>query len=254
MLSSSSHWSSLSKTLRHPLGSFKEVATQTIHKDQAMNGGVFETDKSAIDDDSSDWEDLIENGMSSIDEKTFFQRIDSRPNLTSCQSLITMRLHQQDCATALANSASQSTPAMLQSYASSHQGPSLDVSPDSNEGTPLMIGGRPSRDMPQLAAQPIITTSTNVTPHQATLSPNTIKRNMLQRELTASLRRHVLWEREEKNHTATAVLKRTHTARNAANLKQNPEKVCMGVHDTDNYGGWNPYLLYEVRDYHSTGW
>ncbi|KFY55625.1 hypothetical protein V496_06947 [Pseudogymnoascus sp. VKM F-4515 (FW-2607)] len=42
-------------------------------------------------------------------------------------------------------------------------------------------------------------TTTNVNPHQAALSPKTTRRQMVATELTASLRRHLLWERKQKN-------------------------------------------------------
>jgi hypothetical protein len=261
--------SSLSEALRRPLEgkkqtSFKEeVATRTIHEDQVIDDDVFETDEeddideSAIDDDddSSDWEDSNEeSGKSSIDEKTFFQRVDSRPNLTSRRSLITTMLHQNDRATALANAASKSTPAMQRSRTSSPQGPSFAVSPESDDGTPLMMKGqKPGQEIVRSEAQPIIMTTTNVTPHQVALSPKTTRRNMLQTELTASLRRHLLWERQQKNQTATAVLKRRHTAHDVSNLKQYPEKVHLGTDDKDNYGSWNQYFG-GVGDYYSKGW
>jgi hypothetical protein len=262
------HRSSLSEALRRPLEnkkqtSFKEeVATRTIHEDRVMDDDVFETDEDEIDesaidddDDSSDWEDSIEeSGKSSIDEKTFFQRVDSRPNLTSRRSLITTMLHQNERAAALANEASKSTPAMQRSRTSSPQGPSLAASPDSDDGAPLMMKGQKSgQEIPRSAAQPIIKTTTNVTPHQAALSPKTTRRNMLQTELTASLRRHLLWERQQKNQTATAVLKRRHTAHDVSNLKQYPEKVHLGTDDKDNYGSWNQYFG-GVGDYYSKGW
>jgi hypothetical protein len=74
----------------------EEVAAQTIKEEQAFDDDVFETDEDEIDesaidddDDSSDWEDSVEDsGNPSIDEKTFFQRIDSKPNLTSRRSLL----------------------------------------------------------------------------------------------------------------------------------------------------------------------
>jgi hypothetical protein len=64
-------------------------------------------DKSAIDedDDSSVWEDSIEeSGNASLGED-LFKRVDSRPNLTSRRSLITTTLHQSDKANAVANTA-----------------------------------------------------------------------------------------------------------------------------------------------------
>jgi Protein of unknown function (DUF3295) len=263
------HRSSLSEALRRPLQNKKqtsfheEVATRTIHQDSVMDNDTFETgeedeiDESAIDDDddSSDWEDSIEgSSMSSIDEKTLFQRVGSRPNLTSRRSLITTMLHQNDHAAVLANAASKSTPAMQRSHTSSPQGSSL-ASPDSDDGTPLMMkkGQKPGQEILRSAAQPIIVTTTNVTPHQAALSPKTARKNMLQTELTASLRRHLLWERQQKNQTATAVLKRRHTAHDVSNLKQYPEKVHLETGDKDNYRSWNQYFG-GLGDYYSKGW
>lgn len=246
--------------------SFKdEVATRTIYEHHAMNdeddSAVFETDdeddidESAIDDDddSSEWEDSNEDsGKSSIDDKTFFQRVDSRPNLTSRRSILTTMLHQSDRATALASAASRSSPALHRSRTSSPQGPSLPASPGSDRPSPLMMRSN-LQPAPQTGAQPIIMTTTNATPHQLALSPRTTRRNMMSTELTASLRRHLLWERQQKNQTAAAVLKRRHTAHDVANLKQYPEKVFLGTDNKDaNQSG--EYFGQGLGEYHSKGW
>ncbi|OBT60378.1 hypothetical protein VE03_10892, partial [Pseudogymnoascus sp. 23342-1-I1] len=60
--------------------------------------------------------------------------------------------------------------------------------------------------------------------------------------LTASLCRHLLWERKQKNQTASAVLKRRHTAHDVANLKQYPDKVYLGKEDKGDHGSWNQYF------------
>jgi len=230
-----------------------------------MSDDVFETDdedevdESAIDDDdSSDWEDSMEeSGKSSVDEKLSFPRVDSRPNLTSRRSLITTMLHQKDRATALQNAACMSTPALHRSRTSSPQGPSLPASVDSDDdAAPLTMKNRlrPGQDVARSGAQPIIMTTTNVTPHQAALSPKTTRRQMLATELTASLRRHLLWERQQKNQTASAVLKRRHTAHDVANLKQYPEKVHLGTEDKADHGSWNQYFGQGLGEYHSKGW
>jgi len=246
--------------------SFKEeVATRTIQEEQPFDDDVFETDEeddideSAIDDDddSSEWEDSIEDsGNVSIDEKTFFQRVDSRPNLTSRRSLITVMLHQNDRANALATQASRSTPALQRSRTTSPSGPSLAASPDSDEA-PLMMkrGLRPIAEVPRSEAQPIIMTTTNVTPHQLALSPRTTRRNMLSTELTVSLRQHLLWERQQKSQTANAVLKRRHTAHDVANLKQYPDKIHMTKETNEvNNASWNQYFSQGLGEYHSKGW
>jgi hypothetical protein len=248
--------------------SFKEeVAAQTIKEEHAYEDDVFETDEDEIDesaidddDDSSDWEDSIEDsGNPSIDEKTFFQRVDSRPNLTSRRSLITTMLHQNDRANALATAAaaSRSTPALHRSRTSSPNGPSLAASPDSEDNSPLMMknGLKPISEIPRSAAQQIIQTTTNLTPHQLALSPRTTRRNMLASELTVSLRQHLLWERKQKSQTANAVLKRRHTAHDVANLKQYPEKVYMDQNDREgNKSSWNEYYGQGLGEYHSRGW
>jgi hypothetical protein len=245
--------------------SFKEeVATRTISEDRPFDDDVFETDEedvdeSAIDDDddSSDWEDSNEDsGHASIDEKTFFQRVDSRPNLTSRRSLITTMLHQNDRANALAEAAARSTASLQRSRTSSPNGPSLAASADSDEGTPLMMKStlKPiSENPPRSVPRPIHRTA-NSTPYQLALSPRTTRRNMLATELTVSLRQHLLWERQQKSQTANAVLKRRHTAHDVANLKQYPEKVHMDMDDKEENERWNQYFSQGLGEYHSKGW
>ena len=109
---------------------------------------------------------------------------------------------------------------------------------DDEHDAPVTMAGRLGRgagagEVPCSGAQPIIMTTTNSTPHQAALSPRTTRRQMLATELTPSLRRNLLWERQQKNQTASAVLKRRHTAHDVAHLKQYPERAHMAV-DTPN--------------------
>ncbi|KFY67211.1 hypothetical protein V496_01690 [Pseudogymnoascus sp. VKM F-4515 (FW-2607)] len=263
-LGGSSQSSSLSDALRRPelkkkhISFKEEVATRTIEE---TSGDFSETDddidESAIDDDeSSDWEDSMEDsGKSSVDDKLSFLRIESRRSLTSRRSLITTMLHQNDRAAALQSAASKSTSALHRSRTSMPQGPSDAPSPESDDSAPLTMKSRmrPGQEVPRTGAQPIIMTTTNFTPHQAALSPKTTRRQMLATELTASLRRHLLWERKQKNQTASAVLKRRHTAHDVANLKQYPEKVHLGTEDKGDNGSCNQYFGLG-RDYHSKGW
>ncbi|EHK98963.1 hypothetical protein M7I_5254 [Glarea lozoyensis 74030] len=254
----------------------EEVANRTIHEDSVLDDDVFETDdeddvdESAIDDDddSSDWEDSVEDsGNPSIDEKTFFQRVDSRPNLTTRRSLITTMLHQNDRATALAQAAttSQSTPALQRSRTTSPNGPSLAASPDSDDAAPLMMrskglrpGLNPIAEIPRSSAQPIIPTITTTQPQQLALSPRSTRKKMINDELTVSLRQHLVWEHRQKSSTANAVnavLQRRHTTQDMANLKQYPDKVCMDHKDNDNINAsWNQYFGQGLNEYHSQGW
>jgi len=237
------------------------VMTRTIDDEAAVDSDTDDyIDESAIDDDddSSDWEDSMEeSGKSSMDDK-FFQRVDSKPNLTSRRSLITLMLAQNDRARTLGNHASQSTSAIPRSRMA--HGPSLGASPNDSDEAPLMMKGmrgpslKPIHEVPRSSAQPIMTGPNHIQP-QAALSPRTTRRNMLATELTESLRRHLLWERQQKSSTANAVLKRRHTSHDVANLKQYPEKPCMKKSEDVNASSWNQYFSKEASDgYHSKGW
>ncbi|KAM0361941.1 hypothetical protein ACHAPK_011644 [Fusarium culmorum] len=204
------------------------IMTRTIDNEAAVDSDSDHyIDESAIDDDgdSSDWEDDVEeDGKSSMDDR-LFQRVDSKPNLTSRRSLITIMLAQDDRARNLGGNASQSTSVIPRSRLA--HGPSLGASPnDSNEAPLMMKGMRGPGLKPRSTAQPIMTGPNHLQP-QAAPSPRTNRRNMLATELTESLRRHLLWERQQKSSTVNAVLKRRHTSHDIANLKQFPEKPCM---------------------------
>ncbi|KAI5467786.1 hypothetical protein BGZ63DRAFT_346430 [Mariannaea sp. PMI_226] len=236
------------------------VMTHTIEDEAAVDSDTDYIDESAIDDedDSSEWEDSVEDsGKSSMDDK-FFQRVDSKANLTSRRSLITLMLAQNDRARMLGNHASQSTSALPRSRMAPN-GPSLGASPNDSDEAPLMMKGmrhptlKPIHEIPRSSAQPIAHTS-----HahgQAALSPRTTRRNMLATELTESLRRHLLWERQQKSSTANAVLKRRHTSHDVANLKQYPDKSCIKTSEDVNASSWNQYFSKEASNgYHSKGW
>lgn len=219
-------------------------------------------DESAIDDDddSSDWEDSMEeSGKSSVDEK-FFQRVESKANLTSRPSLITLLVAQNERQKALSNQASHSASAIMRTRAGPSGPTALGASPnDSDEGPLMMKGMRPSGlkpiiEVPRSTAQPIVAPANHIHA-QAALSPRTTRRNMLATELTESLRRHLLWERQQKTSTANAVLKRRHTSHDVANLKQFPEKPCLKQSEDANASSWNQYFNKDAFDgYHSKGW
>ncbi|OAA65082.1 hypothetical protein LEL_10529 [Akanthomyces lecanii RCEF 1005] len=226
----------------------KQVIASTSRSSQLEAESAIDSDtdvdhvgESAIDDDdSSDWEDSAEeSGKSSVDDK-FFQRVESKANLVSRPSLITLMVAQNERQKNLSNQASHS------------------ASPnDSDEGPLMMKGIRPSNlkpiiEVPRSSAQP---TETRRVDTQAAFSPRTTRRNMLATELTESLRRHLLWERQQKTSTANAVLKRRHTSHDVANLKQFPEKPCLKKGEHANAVYWNQYFDKDAFDgYHSKGW
>lgn len=223
-------------------------------------------DESAIDDeeDDSDWEDSDEaSGQPSIDDKTYFKRVDSSANLVSRRSLLTLGLEANERQRRLGNITSHSTSAIHRPRAVQNvQGVEQAVaeSPNDSDDSPLMMKGnrqgplKPIREAPRTAAQPIMTQGPSGH-YQAALSPRTTRRHMLATELTESLRRHLLWERQQKSSTANAVLKRRHTSHDVANLKQYPERPYMNKAEDANSSSWNQYFAKEAfNGYHSKGW
>ncbi len=241
-----------------------QVTTQTIQSPSDQSDSYV--DESAIDDDDEDseWEDSIEeSGKSSMDDTVTFKRVPSKPNLTSQRSLISLMFAgQDDRMRALSNHASQSTSAIPQRARTMQNISRMVASPNDSDdnGLEMRRGLRPTplkpiNEIPRSVAQPIMT-NTQPIRQQAALSPRTTRRNMLATELTESLRRHLLWERQQKTSTANAVLKRRHTSHDVANLKQYPEKVYMGkVKEEPNANSWNQYFNRDAfGGYHAQGW
>lgn len=235
--------------------------------------GAIETDddvsESAIEDDEdSDWEDSVtESGKSSVDERPeMFQRVDSRPNLVSRRSLLTMMMHQP---ARMQGNAFRSSPALQRSRLTSPNGPSIPTSPPENEDENLtMRGPDVPRSKPIIMKQP-------PNPQSVAHSPRTTRRNMLATELTESLRRHLLWERQQKSATANAFLKRRHTTHDVKNLQEYPgpkgphrapgvgpygagdENAPNQARDKDfaKNGSWTNYATdYGPWEYHVKGW
>ncbi|KAF2091713.1 DUF1752-domain-containing protein [Saccharata proteae CBS 121410] len=282
--------SSLSDGLKRPAmnrktTSFKdEVVTRTIPDMKAYESEeVFETDsedddvavsESAIDDDDEDdededddqWEDSDEDESgpaSAANHQVSFHRVDSKPNLTSRRSLLTSLMHEGDRAQALQNAASKSTPAIRRSRTSSPNGPLVAESPSKETAQPPPT--RQQRLQPPQEAQiprskPIIMTTSNTHATPA-LSPRTTRRNMLTTELTESLRKHLLWERQQKNSTSNAVLKRRHTSTDVKNLKNYPNESQAAPlsrvkeQATKGNNSWTTnYFDTGLQEYHERGW
>ncbi|KAL8646503.1 MAG: hypothetical protein Q9226_006824 [Calogaya cf. arnoldii] len=266
MLSQPKH-SSLTAGLRkslHPKKqtSFKdEVESRTINNRSHEDEDVFESDdeeedfESAIkddeeagteEDDGSDWEDSVsETAEPPASEKHTFQRVDSKPNLVSRRSLLTTLMNQPDRAAAFANMASKSTSALRRSRRSTPSAPSTGTSPEAEPSVTM-------RGSHMAPAKPIIMTTSNT--HTPALSPRSTRRHMLATELTESLRKHLLWERQQKSTTANAFLKRRHTAHDMANLQEYPgskaEATGRGGSKTSSL---NDYFAHGLSEYNQTG-
>ncbi|EEP76363.1 conserved hypothetical protein [Uncinocarpus reesii 1704] len=249
-----------------PTTDFKSIRESTDDE------GAIETDdedmpESAIDDDS-DWEDSVtESGRSSLDERELFQRVDSRPNLVSRPSLLTMMMHQPQHTMVSGkgrNHNSRSTPALQRSRLTS---PNRQSSDEDEENNLTMRGPEVPR------SRPIIVKS--VPGQSMAHSPRTTRRNMLATELTESLRRHLLWERQQKTAPAATAFKRRHTAHDMANLQEYPGPKPVSeeqlpppqrqplVHpavqqvkdkETSKNSSWNHYFDYGPWEYHVKGW
>lgn len=269
--------SSLTEHLKRPstmrkTTSFKNEITvnypeePTSEEEAIESESEDEPDESAIEEDSDeDWEDddNEDSHPSSVNDREMFQRVDSKPNLVSRRSLLTTMMHQGDRAQALQNAASRSSPAIRRSRATTPNGPSTGNSPQEDSG--LMMRQQVSR------SKPIIMTTSNV--HPPMLSPRTTRRNMLQTELTQSLRQNLLWERQQKNATTNAVAKRHQSAVSIPALRramttndikglnafpqqaqQNMDKPTTFKDVTKNNNSYNDYFDQGLQEYHQKGW
>jgi len=254
-LDSHMHKSSLSQGLHRQTkqASFREDNLVT----KVQDSPVFESDEEddedvsegviEDDEDSSDWEDEGDDDKSDLDEPELFHRVDSRPNLTSRRSLLTSQLHEGDRAKALANAASRSTPAIRRSRAASPSGPSHTAEHQREiqraPQNPHPSGGRP------------INFPTSSSTQQLALSPRTTRRNMLSTELTESLRKNLLWERQHKSSSNIAALKRRHTSMDMKNLRQYPDPQPATSHKENNSKTYNnDYFHAGLQEYHAKGW
>lgn len=263
-MAKSSFKSSLSERLRSSnIGAGAEGKKQTSFKEEVSIGRaaasqdspVFDSEdeedevsESAIedDDDSSDWEDSDDqSGPSSVNEKDMFQRVDSRPNLTSRRSLLTTLMHEPDRAKALQNAASRSTPMLRRQRTTPPNGPSVPGSPEPGASIAMPVHN-------VTRSKPIIMTTSNTHPPQLALSPRTTRRNMLSTELTESLRKNLLWERQHRSTGNLAALKRRHTAQDMSKLKQYPESISLSQQNGPKLN--NDYFHAGLQEYHAKGW
>jgi len=257
-MSSQTKQSSLTAGLQRPQInkkqlSFKdEIESRTLNNKSHEDEEVFESsdeeddeDDDAIEEDSEEgdedeeWEDdASENGDAATSATPTFQRVDSKPNLVSRRSLLTDLMNQSDRAAAFVNMASKSTPALRRPRTSTPNGPSVGASPE--EQNLALLGPHMS------LSKPIVMTEVNNFP--MALSPRTTRREMLATELPGSLRKGVLWERQQKKSTVNAVMKRRHTAHNLTNLKDYPEATAQ------ERSNLNDYFSRGLGEYHQAGW
>ena len=254
--------SSLTIGLKRPSGSKKtlsfrdEVESRALEKRSHEDEEVFESDdedESAIDDDSEeeeedddDWEDdASESAENPASDKPLFQRVDSQPNLVSRRSLLTTELHQIDRAATFANLATKTAPLIRRTKTSSSGGPSDGVSPVEDPSHALLPGH-------MTRSKPIIVSARSA--QQMAFSPKTTRRNMLATEMTESLRKNVLWERQQKKATTNAIIKRRHTAQNLTNLQNYPGEALQASRHGSRNTSFDHYFEAGLGEYHRAGW
>ena len=191
-----------------------------------------EVSESGIEKNDLEWESSSESGHLSCDDGALFKRVESRPGLTSHRSLLSTMLHEPQHA------------AQLQETAS----PREQQHPPPPPPPPMMaMHHPPAGDFP--GPKPIRRGTVAVQP--LALSPRTTRRNMLATELTESLRKHLLWERQQKNTTASAHLKRRHTAADVTRLVEFPARAPSASKNNS----WNNRLFDGAQyEYHAAGW
>jgi hypothetical protein len=235
--------------------SFNHIVTHTIEPKDKYTDYVYERDIDDGDNDSewktdSDGECAVGDDWPVDDDwegQCTFERT-YQTKFNDHISLLTLALGKCD------NHAPQSPPA-INSSRTSHP-PLWGASPSCDDG-PLMMKDiyqptpKSTTEAPRSSAQPIAAPTAPI-PIQAALSPRTTRQNMLETELTESLRRQLLLERQQKSSTANAVLKHRHTSHDVANLKQFPGKVCMK--GTENMNASSCYQVFDPDNYHSKGW
>lgn len=249
--------------------SFKEVVeqhhTETGGSEADDNAIASDDDESDIDDsaiEEDDDEDQWEDEQAEEEKPALnpvFKRVDSAAHLPSRRSILTAGLTEGDRAKGLLGAASKSTPAIRRlNRASSHEGPSMPGSPENNnedDGPMMMRAAGNSRPIQ-------ISPPTNATTYALAHSPRTTRRQMLSTELTESLRKNLLWERQQKNTTVNAFLKRE--ARSMANLPRAGQAAAASAaaaqparpnleRDVTKHGSFNEYFNV-TNEYHTKGW
>ncbi|KAL9098050.1 MAG: hypothetical protein Q9163_006212, partial [Psora crenata] len=251
--------SSLSAGLKRPTGGKKqtsfrdEVESRLVNNKSHEDEDVFvsdDEDDSATDDESEDedddeWEDDgSESPDSTVNEQPLFQRVDSKPNLVSRRSLLTSLMHEGDRQAAFTHLA-HSQPPLRKSKTQSRMDAAHRTGEPAEPGVATTAGSHLKR------SKPIPATASNMQTMPIAFSPRTTRRHMLATEMTESLRKAVLFERQQKKATANAVLKRRHTAHDLTHVKEFTE----GDDGSRENHSWNDdYPSGAIGDYHQSGW
>ncbi|KAI9711881.1 MAG: hypothetical protein M1828_001792 [Chrysothrix sp. TS-e1954] len=223
-------------------------------------GDDTEVSESAIDDDDA-WEDddvMSESQSKLNDQGLKFPRVDSKVNLTSRRSAITLNLEEERSRGRFNSTNSRSSPTLRRSRTSTPNGPSMPASPEEDAGAHMKAAGFKYSKPVNLASPMPQQQAPN--PLQ---SPRSTRRAMLAGELSESLRKHMLHERQQKNPLGGAgLLKRAHTSSDVKTMSQLPElaevnhknpETTVPLRGPRNLD-WNHYFNHSLGEYNEAGW
>jgi len=197
-------------------------------------GDLSDSDSSEIDElvenkeedsDDEEWESSDDSSSSEIIE---FHRRDPKDNSAQRRSLLTMGFKTKATST-LGNRALLSALAIQRSQALTLN--RLPTSKSSRGNSGLTMRYRVPRVRLPIIGEPRA--------HSLVLSPRNTRRNMLQAELTQSLRQNLVWERQGMNPTFRALESRWRTATSAKGIPRN---------------GYEDYFDKGLLEYHQKGW
>ncbi|OLL24236.1 hypothetical protein NEOLI_003810 [Neolecta irregularis DAH-3] len=178
-----------------------------------------------------EWDSIYtSSGNSSPTETQMFPKVEGRPPLASNRSLLSCLLESKTCT------------------AKSSAALSRLATPDpSPRKVTAILKTAPLRSLFRKSSASALSAASANAALQISASPRTTRRNMLATELSESLRRNLLWERQQKTMTSAAVLKRRYTSTDISNLSEFPNPnslspVSTGFDQADHH------------EYHAVGW
>lgn len=198
---------------------------------------------SAIEDDDDDdcaWEDEEEQTTQShAQEADWYRRVDLKLKPALRRSLLTtmMRSTQQQ------HAARRTTPEVQKPRTRSPDGP-LSSHPVTIEPASMMM-------VEVIRSRPVMMAPTDVNSSAPVLSPRSTRHNMLSTELTESLRKHLLWDRQVIRSATNTSRKRRHTTGDMFKPQRFRDE---NAYTQGSNSQVMEYLNHGLQEYHQKGW
>ncbi|KAL6815028.1 hypothetical protein J3E69DRAFT_105352 [Trichoderma sp. SZMC 28015] len=210
--------------LEVPVPEVLTADTGDTNEETLMGSDAGSTDESTVDNDalSTQGIPIQDNRQRNVDD-TLFQRASLVRSPTPRGSLLTLMMEQNKRLQSQGDRASQSTLAIPQLQTAS-TGLSLQGSLKDSDEVPFATEGSINTTPTLTQGIPIVGNAGD-TQDQAALSPRTTRRHMLETELTESLRRHLLWERQQR--PTNVILKDSNTSDHVpeGNSRHDPDQL-----------------------------